>query len=509
MKKKLTTLLENVSNYSYKGGEVEVTGITDDSRKIKAGNVFVAIKGLTVDGHEYIENAIEKGATAIVAEVEPQKEWLESVSYVKVSDTTEVLGRLAASWYGNPASSMKLIGVTGTDGKTTTANIIYHLLNSSGINVGLVSTISAKIGDKDYDTGFHVTNPSALALHKYLKDMKDAGCTHAILEVTSHGLVQGRVAGIEFEISVLTNISNEHLDYHKTYEAYVEAKSRLFKSSKVSVLNKDDKSISYIVDEIDDQSKIKLYSRVSEADIYAKDIKVSKKTSFTYHIGNRKQTVTSNLVGEFNVSNSLAAIFVADAMGIKDADIAKSFATIENPTGRMQRIENDLGLDIIIDYAHTPNGVESVMNEFTKDAKARVISIVSAEGERDPGKRFDIPRVSAQYSNLTILNPIDVRSESYEDISNEMERGAKEGGAKELGDIKLPKKGSYFVSYEDRGQAIYDAIHTYAQKGDTILILGKGHETGMDFGDYEAPWNDEEAVRMALEGKVFKIKKPS
>lgn len=498
MKKKLTSLLENVSDYSYKGGEVDVTGITDDSRKVSEGNLFVAIKGLTVDGHNYIDRAIENGARAIVGEIEPKKEWLSSVTYVKVSNSSDVLGRLAASWYDNPAKSLKLIGVTGTDGKTTTANILYHLLTTAGIKVGLISTISAKIGAKDYDTGFHVTNPSALALHKYLRDMLDAGCTHAVLEVTSHGLVQGRVAGLNFDYSILTNITNEHLDYHKTYDAYIEAKSRLFKASKVSVLNKDDRSVTAIVPLIEDDTTIKFYSRESEADIYATDISVADKTSFTYHLGNTTSEVASNLVGEFNVSNSLAAIFVGQELGVNEEEIRKAFKSITTPTGRLQRIENSLGINIIIDYAHTPNGVESVMKEFTRDFHGRVISIVSAEGERDPGKRFEIPKISAQFSTLTIVNPIDIRSETYDSISAEMIRGAKAGGAKLLEGDKLNEAGSYFMSYEDRGQAIYDAIHVYAQKGDTVLILGKGHETGMDFGDIEHPYSDLDEVQTAL-----------
>jgi len=505
---KLTQLLTGVSNYSFKGTDREIVGIADDSRLVKAGYLFVAVKGLRSDGHDYIDQAIDKGAIAVLGLDDPKPEWLNRVTYVKVDDPRDALGRIASEYYGNPSRKMKLIGVTGTDGKTTTSNILAHILTTAGHKTGLVSTISAKIDGKEYDTGFHVSNPTALALHSFLAKMVEKKCEYAVLEVTSHGLTQGRVAGIEFDIGVLTNITNEHLDYHKTYDAYVEAKSKLFEHSVVAILNKDDSSFEKMRPLIDDPLKIKTYSRESQSDIYAEDMDFGEKMTFLYSYDGKKTRVTSNLIGGFNVSNSLAAILTSKLLGITDKDIQKAFTTIVSPKGRLQIVPNSKDITILIDYAHTPNGVSSVINEF-KNTKGKVISIVSAEGERDPGKRFDIPRVSVEHCDITILNPIDVRSEKSENILKEMEKGAKAGGGVKVTKESAPTstKGHTYVGILDRGEAIYFALNSLAKKGDTVLILGKGHETGMDFGDYEAPWSDTEATKLALKGKVFKIKK--
>ncbi len=218
-------------------------GVTADSREVKPDFLFVAVKGLTVDGHDYIEKAIENGATIIVGDQDLN---LEPVQYIKVADSRVALGEIASAWYGNPSEKLTVIGVTGTDGKTTTSNLIYHILKIAGKKVGMVSTINAHIGNQELDTGFHVTNPDVLDLHKYLKLMVEDGCEYAVLEVTSHGIDQQRIAGVKFDTAVLTNISHEHFDYHKTFENYRDTKLQLFKLAKNCVLNKDDESFEYL-----------------------------------------------------------------------------------------------------------------------------------------------------------------------------------------------------------------------------------------------------------------------
>jgi len=504
--KKLLTDIELIKVYG--NLNIDVKGIADDSRKVENRFLFVAIPGLTVDGHDYISKALEKGARVIVGEKDPDKSCLKSSVYVKVKDSREALSFITNNYFGNPSSKLKIIGVTGTDGKTTTSNIIYEILRASGKKVGLISTISAKSSDEEQDTGFHVTNPEPIQLFDFLGQMVSAGCDYCVLEVTSHGIDQHRIDPISFEAAVLTNIAHEHLDYHKTYDNYLRTKAKIFEKSKIAVLNKDDKSFTKIEKLLSSKTKILTYSIQSNSDFHAKNITYSPDgLSYDLLIRDEIQNLKLSLKGEFNVYNSLAAIAVSDLLGINTKSIKDSLSSVRSPRGRVQEVKNKKGIRIIIDYAHTPNGVESILKLFSGEKTARIISIVSAEGERDPKKRFDIPKVAAKYSDITILNPIDVRGETPESILEPMIKGALEGGALEFGDGDLTKNGKYFIATLDRGEAINKAINDLARRGDIVLILGKGHETGMDFGNYEAPWSDLDAVQMALKGKVMRIKR--
>lgn len=450
---------------------VPARNIVSDSRKVVLGDVFVAISGLTVDGHDFIPEVIKKGAVAVVGEKSLKN---LTVPYLKVKNTRQALSLLASEFYGNPSRKLRIIGVTGTDGKTTTSSIIYHLLNSAGKKVGLVSTVSAKIGNKQYDTGFHVTNPEPVALQKFLSLMVREGCIYAVLETTSHGLDQDRVYGLDYEISVLTNITREHLDYHKTYEKYLKTKAKLFLNSKTSILNKDDASFDKIA------KIVKKYLTYSKNGLK----------------GEIKKAVEKRFPEEYNRSNAAAAVAVAIKLGLKKTKIAKAILSFHGVKGRMEEIKNKKGIRIIVDYAHTPNAVESLLKTLKLSTKRKLISITSAEGERDPGKRIDIPKAAVKYSDITILNPIDTRSEDPKKILSEMEKGAKLAGG---------EKDKNFYSFLDRGDAIHFAINNLAKKGDTVVICGKGHETGMDFKSVELPWSDQEAVKMALKGKVKKL----
>lgn len=450
-----------------------ITGISDDSREIKPGFLFVSIKGLTSDGHDYIDEAAKRGAVAIVGEKNLKN---PKIVYVKVADSRKALASLASAWYDNPSKKIKIIGVTGTDGKTTTSNIIYHILNSTGFKAGLVSTVSAKIEDKEFDTGFHVTNPRPMALHKFLKLMVDGNCEYAVLETTSHGLDQDRVYGINYDISVLTNITNEHLDYHKTYDNYLKTKAKLFQASRVSILNKDDMSFSKISKLVDN------FVTYSKHDL-KRDI---------------KKAVEQKFPEDYNQSNAAAAIAVVKKFGVSDKQIIEAVSTFKGVRGRMEEIDNNKGFRIFVDYAHTPNAVYEVLTSLRKTAKGKLISLVSAEGERDPKKRVEIPKTAVKISDFTLLNPIDTRSEDPRKILGEMEKGAEEAGG---------KKNKDYFSFLDRGEAIFFAINKLAKKGDTVALLGKGHETGMDYKTIELPWSDQEAAKLALKGKVMQLKK--
>ncbi len=368
---------------------------------------------------------------------------------------------------GYPAKSLTVIGVTGTDGKTTTATFIYSILKEAGFKTALISTVSAKIGDKEYDTGFHVSTPDSLALQSYLKRAKKDGVTHLVLEVTSHSLDQHRVFGIPFAVGVLTNISREHLDYHKTMERYMLAKARLLKNSRIVVLNKDDDSYSFYSDLLNEK-KILTYS-------------LHDKNSYTPSSVN----IHSSLPGDFNTYNMLAAYTATKAIDIDDKIILKALEKALLPEGRYDVIY-DKDFKIIVDFAHTPRSIEQVLQTVKDSTKGRVIHVFGSAGQRDKGKRSLMGKASAKYADVIILTSEDPRGETVDEI-NKMIRKGMSGKEKVL---EIP----------DRSEAILKAV-TEAKKGDCVIITGKGHEKSMNFGKGEEQWSDHEAVLSALKEK--------
>lgn len=371
---------------------------------------------------------------------------------------------LAGVYFGFPGRGMKIVGVTGTDGKTTTASLIYQILKSSGKKTALISTVSAKIGDKEYDTGFHVSTPDGWHLQSYLKKAKRAGCTHLVLEVTSHGLDQNRVFGIPFDVSVITNISREHLDYHKTMENYMKAKAKLLKLSKIAILNKDDQSYSFLKKEVQNK-KMVTYGLSDSAEINPKSF------SFTTH-----------LPGLFNQYNCLAAVAVTHMLDISDQDIRVAITNFELPEGRMQTVYKK-DFSIIVDFAHTPNALLGLLKALRKETKGQLIHVFGSAGERDQGKRPMMGEASATYSDQIILTAEDPRFENVEDIIKDIKQG-----------IKSSAKVHEFI---DRQEAIAYAV-SLAKKDDIVVITGKGHEKTMNFNGRELPWSDFEAVKTAL-----------
>lgn len=383
---------------------------------------------------------------------------------------------IASVIYGFPAKKLKVIGVTGTDGKTTTVQMIYEILTASGAKAAAISSIQAVIGDKTFDTGFHVTTPSAFALQKLLKDTVDAGCQFAILEVTSHGLDQNRVALIPFEVGVLTNISSEHLDYHKTFENYLEAKSKLFKRSKLSILNADDESFSFFKKTA--KGKIVTYGVKNKADFTLNNFALRLKIS-----------------GEYNYYNALAAAALSKNLGINDNLIRKVLENFTNLTGRMEEVKNNLGIKIYIDFAHTPNALEQALKTLRSALSSQnsaLISVFGAAGERDKLKRPLMGTVSARLANITIITSEDPRSEDPAIIAEQIFEGFKKRGG------KLGK--NVFIE-TDRGKAIKLAVKM-AKEGDIVAIFGKGAEKSMAYNGKEFPWSDKEEVIKVLEKKT-------
>lgn len=486
------------------GPDALITGIALNSRAVKPGNLFVAQKGGSADGHDFIANAIENGAAAVVGE--RQLDGLP-VPYVRVPDSREALTWLSAAFYGWPGRKLTVIGVTGTDGKTTTTNLIYQILRAAGLRAGMVSTVNAVIGDQILDTGFHVTTPDAHDLQRYLAQMVEAGLTHAVLETTSHGWAQHRADACEFDIGVVTNITHEHLDEHGSYENYRAAKARLFSSlegtapkaqgnPRLAIINRDDCSFDFL------NSMIRVnklsYGLNAGAELLATGIDFGPSgTTFEAKGDGFRVAVKTSLVGEYNVSNCLAALAVG-IVGLRiDPQVAaRGIAALEGVPGRMERI--DLGQDFtaIVDFAHTPNALKVTLETAramlqrpqSAEREGRVIAVFGSAGLRDREKRRMMAETSAQLADLTVLTAEDPRTESLDGILQEMADGAHKAGGRE---------GETFWRVPDRGEAIRFGLKL-ARPGDIVLACGKGHEQSMCFGAVEYAWDDRTAMRAAL-----------
>ncbi|HSM24124.1 MAG TPA: UDP-N-acetylmuramoyl-L-alanyl-D-glutamate--2,6-diaminopimelate ligase, partial [Anaerolineaceae bacterium] len=371
-KQSLQQILDNIPlSYKTTTSQLDflVSGIQYDSRIVEPGHIFVALEGENFDGHNFINGAIDKGAVAIIGSQSLEKYEGLKVPYLQFDNAREILAYLSASFYGYPSRSMILIGVTGTDGKTTTSNFIYQILRAAGHQVGMISTVNAQIGDEVLDTGFHVTTPEAPSVQYYLWKMKDAGMTHVVLEATSHGLAQHRVTGCYFDIAVVTNITHEHLDYHGSYQAYLEAKGRLFESlgigpskpffpNRLAVLNRDDKSFEYL-QKILRTNQVQ-YSISQPADIHVQDI-ISNSEGMNFRaVGhNFSIKVLSHLPGEFNISNILAALSACIyGLNIDPKIAAQGIEQMVAVPGRMEQIRMGQSFQAIVDFAHTPNALE-------------------------------------------------------------------------------------------------------------------------------------------------------
>jgi UDP-N-acetylmuramoyl-L-alanyl-D-glutamate--2,6-diaminopimelate ligase len=482
--------------------DVSVEGLACDSRQVEAGDLFVAYKGVESDGHLYISQAIEAGAVALVVEdaghlTAPSGDsW--PVPAVLVPDGREALAFLAAAIHGFPTRKLRVIGVTGTDGKTTTINLIWSVLRAAGHTAGLISTVNTVIGGKQYETGLHTTTPDALEVQGYLAQMVDAGAEYALLEVTSHGLAQHRVTACDFDVAVLTNITREHLDFHGTFEEYRDAKARLFRGlkdsarkpgvAKVAVLNADDSfSYEYLRDIPAD---VRLtYGIDGDADVRAVDIDLSPSgVSFIAVTPEGDFPVQMRLPGRFNVYNGLAAIAVALSQGIGVEAMREGIEAVELVTGRMERVDGGLPFQAVIDFAHTPNSLRNALEAARGMANGSVTVVFGCAGLRDREKRPVMGEIAGRLADRTVITAEDPRTEDLDQIMRQIAQGCEEAGRRE---------GVDYWCIGDRAQAIQFAVDM-AEAGDLVLVTGKGHEKSMCFGTTEHPWSDHEAVKKAL-----------
>lgn len=381
---------------------------------------------------------------------------------------------LAAFVYCYPARRLKIIGVTGTDGKTTTATLIYQILLQAEKKVALISTVSAKIGKKEIPTGFHVTSPHPRKLQALLKKIANQGYEYVVLEVTSHGLEQHRVLGINFLVGVITNATHEHLDYHGTYQSYLRAKAKLFENVKIAVLNRDDNSYQHLAAKTQKNKQIKVAT-------YG----IRNKADFTL----RTFQFKTSLPGEYNQYNCLAAIAATASLGISLKKIRQAVAGFKGIKGRMEKIEEGQDFQVIVDFAHTPNGLENALKTLKEKKPHRLIVVFGCAGLRDARKRPKMGKIATRLANISVLTAEDPRTEDVNKIIDQIAQGCqKAGGVEKRTFFRLP----------DRSQAIRFAIQKLAKKGDIVVVCGKGHEQSMCFGATEKPWSDQEEARKAL-----------
>lgn len=476
--------------------------IAESTSAVQQGGIFVARQGKSADGHNFIPQAIANGAVAIVGE-KPMMGL--SVPYAQVRDSQSAIGILSSAYYGHPSRKLMVIGVTGTDGKTTTTTLIHSILkHATGGKAGYISTIAADLGSTTADTGLHVTTPTAPEVQMYMAQMAEAGLTHCVLEMTSHGLAQGRLSGVDIDIAVVTNVTHEHLDYHGSFEAYRDAKGMMFDMlatsyekfdmPKIAVVNADDPNADYFAGKRAD--KTVQYGISNLADVRGRNISYTPSgTEFSVVSPNGGGQVKIHLLGQFNVLNTLAAISATMNIASWD-DIQNGLADIQAVSGRMQRIDEGQHFTAIVDFAHTPNALKNALTTAKQmlPAGKRLIAVFGSAGLRDVEKRRMMAEASVQIADMTILTAEDPRTESLDQILDMMAQGATSQGGVE---------NKTFIRVADRGEALFVACQM-AEAGDIVIACGKGHEQSMCFGTIEYPWDDRDAMRAALRGTPLK-----
>lgn len=502
-------------------GSTLISRVTADSRQVDAGALFVAVPGLRVDGHRFIPRAIESGAAALAGCLSPDALAQQGIvlppglPYLQWADSRYGLALLSAARHAFPSRAMTVIGVTGTDGKTTTCTLLESILaeakgDGSPQKVGVVTTIGARIAGAALDTGFHVTTPEAPDVQGYLAQMREAGCRTAVVESTSHGLDQKRVAAVAYDVAAVTNITHEHLDYHGSYEAYRDAKALLFRAlfqsepkpgaPRLAMLNRDDPgSFDFLAGVLAQERSarpdipvdVRSYALSHpQADVRAESIDFRPDcTRFTLHWwGGPPFPVETRLIGDFNVSNILCAAGIALGLGIAPAQIADGVARLSGVLGRMERIDAGQDFLAVVDFAHSPGSLERALHTLRPLVApgGRLIAVFGSAGLRDRAKRQLMGSVSGRLADFTVITAEDPRTEELADINRAIADGVEEYAPVER-----------YRIVPDRAEAICHAVGL-ARPGDVVASFGKGHERSMCFGEVETPWNEQQAMRDAL-----------
>ncbi len=457
--------------------DAEVSLVTEDSRKVTQGSVFVCVKGARFDGHDAADDAVKAGAVLIVAQHDTG-----APNQLIVSDTREAFSLLSASFFGNPAKSLRLVGVTGTNGKTTTCFLLKSVLESLGHKTGLVGTVKNMVGDVEYPA--HLTTPDPFELNSLFAKMVEAGCEFCVMEVSSQALAQCRVAGLHYEVAAFTNLTQDHLDYHGTFENYIAAKHILFENCDVAVVNTDDEAHSAMTEGT--SCKVVSFSALRDsADYSAKNIehKPGGVSYFLVGIG-KLERIKMKIPGGFTVYNSMTAAVCAIELGLPFADVTKALSEASGVPGRIEVVPTDTDYTVIIDYAHSPDGLQNILGSLRKIARARIIAVFGCGGDRDKTKRPQMGKIAADMSDFVIVTSDNPRTEDPATIVKEVAEGTK--GA------KVP-----VVEIVDRTQAIEFALNE-ANEDDIVLLAGKGHETYQIIGTEKHHYDEREVVRNLL-----------
>ena len=472
--------------------DTDISGIETDSRKVKPGDLFICLPGHTVDGHQFAAQAVQQGAKALVVERDVD---VPGVPKLVVKDSRFAMAVISNHFFGYPSQELKLIGVTGTNGKTTTTFLIEHILRNHGFRTGLMGTIQMKIGDCVFDV--KNTTPDALELQKNFRRMADIGTDYCVMEVSSHALEQGRVKGCDFRTALFTNLTQDHLDYHRTMDKYREAKGLLFarlgntfsrqaSSRKFAVLNADDPASSYFQKQT--SAEVITYGIDNAADVRAENIRMTGQgTEFTVKSFAGEARVALQLFGRFNVYNALGAIAATLVEGVPLSVVTASLEQVKGVPGRFESVREGQDFLVIVDYAHTPDSLENVLKTITDFAAARIICVVGCGGDRDRGKRPIMAQIAARYSDYTIITSDNPRSEDPEQIMREMEKGLIDQGVSR----------QCYELIADRKKAIEKAVEMASPK-DVVLIAGKGHETYQEIQGVRHDFDDRLVAKNAI-----------
>ena len=490
---KLKSILSGLEGLKVKGDlDTDITNITSDSREIKENGLFVAIKGFDVDGHNYISSAIEKGATAVIAAPDIDKKILKEivnkVTIIIAKDTRYALAICSCNFYGNPSRKFKLVGITGTKGKTTTSFMVKRILEKSGKKVGLVGTIATYIGEKKLEDSDRTT-PESYKLQEIFSKMAKAKCEVVVMEVSSQSLKLNRVAGCDFDIGVFTNFSEDHISpkEHPDMKDYFESKLKLFDMCKTCFVNADDLQTSKIPRMMPEKN-ISTYGIDNYCNLLAKDITVTNSAvDFKVKIGTRNERIKIDIPGRFSVYNSLAAIAITTALGCTAEPIKEALLDLKVP-GRSELVENAKDLTIMIDYAHSPESLENILSATKSYTKGRLISLFGCGGDRDPGKRPQMGEISGRIADFTIITSDNPRTEDPTKIVKQIEGGMKKTNGK-------------YICIVDRIEAIKYAIKM-ANKNDIIILAGKGHEPYQEINHVKHPFDERIIVNDIINGKM-------
>jgi UDP-N-acetylmuramoyl-L-alanyl-D-glutamate--2,6-diaminopimelate ligase len=471
-------VLETIGNL-----EKKVSEIVFDSRKAVEGSLYVALRGTVADGHSFINSAIEKGAKVIVCEVLPA-EIITEVTYLRVADSSKALGHLASNFYGNPSKKLKLIGVTGTNGKTTVTTLLYDIFRNLGHQSALISTVEYRIGDEIIPSTH--TTPDVIRLNQLLAKAVEIGCEYAFMEVSSHGIVQNRIEGLHFKIAGFTNLTHDHLDFHKTFQNYLNAKKRFFdelEDSAIAITNADDKNGLVMLQNT--KAKKKTFALKTMADFHGKVLELDF-NGMLLNFNNKEFWTT--LTGKFNAYNLLLAYGIALELGMEETEVLQAISRLHRVNGRFETIKSDSGIFFVVDYSHTPDALENVLDSINeiRTKNERLICVFGCGGDRDKTKRPEMGDIATKKSTLAIITSDNPRTEDPLEIIKEIEAGVQ------------PQNYSKYTSITDRKEAIKMAIK-FAEPKDIVLVAGKGHETYQDIGGVKHHFDDKETIRELLQ----------